>query len=36
VYTEDVFTLLRGIQPKRDAPITMDLMNQARILSNWD
>ena len=36
VYTEDVFMLLRGIRPKRDAPITIDLMNQARSMANWD
>ena len=36
VYVEDVFTLLRGIQPKRDATITMDLMYQADDLANWN
>lgn len=36
VYSEDVFTLLKGIRPKRDAFITMELMYQARELSNWE
>ncbi len=36
VYSEDVFTLLRGIQPKRDALINLDLMSQARSLANWN
>ncbi len=36
VYAEDVFTLLRGIQPERDAPINLDLMNRARALADWD
>ncbi|MDW3195058.1 MAG: hypothetical protein R8G66_21980 [Cytophagales bacterium] len=36
VYTEDVFTFLQGIRPKRDAPISLDLMNEARALANWD
>ncbi len=36
VYTEDVFTLLKGQRPGRDALINADLLRKARELSNWD
>lgn len=36
VYTEDVFMLLKGIKPKRDAPINVTLLNKSKALAKWD
>ncbi|HMO40171.1 MAG TPA: hypothetical protein PKE17_12230 [Saprospiraceae bacterium] len=36
VYTEDVFMLLRGIKPKRDAPINVTLLNKSKALAKWN
>jgi hypothetical protein len=35
VYTEDVFMLLKGIKPKRDAPINVTLLNKSKALAKW-
>ena len=35
-YTEDVFMLLRGTKPHRDAPINVTLLNQSKSLAKWD
>ncbi len=36
VYTEDVFMLLRGVKPKRDASINIELLNKSRAFAKWD
>lgn len=36
VYTEDVFMLLNGVKPKRDAPIDVELLNKSKALAKWD
>ncbi len=36
VYTEDIFMLLKGIKPKRDSPINVDLLDKSKALAKWD
>ena len=36
VYTEDVFMLLKGIKPKRDSPINVELLDKSKALAKWD
>ncbi len=36
VFTEDIFMLLRGIKPKRDAPINKKLLNKSMSLAKWE
>ena len=36
VYTEDIFMLLKGIKPKRDAPNNIELLNKSKALAKWD
>lgn len=35
VYTEDVFMLLKGIKPKRDAPINIELLDKSKAIAKW-